>query len=39
MSPDELEGWYDAVRDMSAAAFLLLEYLDKKDGIDETKQR
>ena len=39
MPPGELEGWYDTVRDMSAAAFLLLEYLDKKDGIDETKQR
>ena len=38
MPPGELEGWYDTVRDMSAAAFLLLEYLDKKDGIDETKQ-
>ena len=39
MSPDELEDWYDTVRDMSAAAFLLLEYLDKKGKIDEAKQR
>lgn len=39
MSPGELEGWYDTVRDMSAAAFLLLEHLEKKDEIDETKRR
>ena len=39
MPPDELEGWYDTVRNMSAAAFLLLEYLDTKEKIDETKQQ
>lgn len=39
MAPGELEGWYDIVRDMSAAAFLILEYSDRKDEIDETKQR
>lgn len=39
MPSDELEGWYDAVRDMSAAAFLLLEYLDTKEKINEKKQR
>ncbi len=39
MTSNELEAWYDLIRDMSAAAFLLLEYWDKKDEINETKQR
>lgn len=39
MPPNKLEDWYDTVRDMSAAAFLLLEYLNKKEEINEAKQR
>lgn len=39
MPSGELEGWYDTVRDMSAAGFLFLEYQGKKEEIDETKRR
>ena len=38
MSDEELEGWYDAVRYMSAAAFLLLEYGVNVEAIKNLKR-
>lgn len=38
MPDDELEKWYDTVRYMSAAAFLLLEYGDNVEAIKNLKQ-
>lgn len=33
MPDDELEKWYDTVRYMSAAAFLLLDYADRAEAV------
>ena len=38
MPADELEEWYDTVRDMSAAAFLLLEYKKHPEDIGDLKR-
>lgn len=38
MPEDELEGWYDTVRYMSAAAFLLLEYGENAQSIKDLKR-
>lgn len=38
MPDDELEKWYDTVRYMSAAAFLLLDYADRAEAVQELKR-
>lgn len=38
MSDEELEGWYDVVRYMSAAAFLLLEYGENVESVKSLKR-
>lgn len=37
MSDAELEDWYDVCRDLCAASFLLLDYSERKEALDELK--